>query len=272
MGNTARADRLGLQLNVVAGLTPLVYTRYPPSLSFVLSGRKRSVVGDHDQTWGTESFLITPVDLPVIARVVETGASGDFVSANWRLDPVLVAELAGRVPRSPASNAGERLGAMNDHIAGSIDRLFALLDAPEEIPALLPLVSRELVFRLLQTDQGRRLLAVAESTRADVVADTIATLSMRLAEPWTLDRIAAEAGVSPATLARRFRQVTEMTPMQYLKRLRLGEARRRILVLGETVSFASTAVGYASAAHFSRDYRAAYEVTAASDAARRKED
>ena len=69
------------------------------------------------------------------------------------------------------------------------------------------------------------------------------------------------------TLTRRFRQLTGMSPLGFLRRLRLGEARRLLLVRGETAAGAAAAVGYASPSHFGRDYRRAYETTPAADAA-----
>lgn len=57
-----------------------------------------------------------------------------------------------------------------------------------------------------------------------------------------------------------------MTPAQYLKRTRLGEARRRMVVHGDTAARAAAVVGFRSASHFSRDYREAYGRPLAADA------
>ena len=246
----------------------MLFVRYPPCLSLVLTGRKRS--GDDDsaeQDWGSDRFLITPVDLPMIARVVEVGEEGDFLSVNWQLDPAVVVEVAAQLPRIPRGAEPERLGTMTPELVDAIERLLALLDAPEEAAVLAPLISREIVLRLLQSDQAPRLLAAAEQAQADVVRAAIAHLDAALAEPWTVDSIAAAVGTSTATLRRRFRDLTGLSPMHYLKRLRLGEARRRMIVDGDSAAQASARVGYVSASHFSRDYRAAYGRPPAADSA-----
>ncbi|QHC58887.1 AraC family transcriptional regulator [Rathayibacter sp. VKM Ac-2760] len=267
-----RAAALSLRLHRVTGTTPLVYTRFPPTLSLVLSGRKRSIVGDSDEQWGAGRFLITPVDLPVIAAVVETGERGDFVSANWHLDPVLVAEVAAlaahRRPARPAQALPQRIGVVTAELADALHRLFRLLDVPEEIPVLGPAVSRELVLRLLQSDQAPRLLAASSAVQSAVVTRAVDAMTASLAHGWTLDALAAEAGTSVPTLTRRFRELTGMSPLGYLRRLRLGEARRLLLVRGESAAGAAAIVGYASPSHFGRDYRRAYETTPAADAAR----
>ncbi|SDG32872.1 AraC family transcriptional regulator [Microbacterium sp. 77mftsu3.1] len=263
----AAAESLGLILGRTTAPSPTMFVQYKPCVSVVLTGRK--VSGDDSAAggeWGPERFLITPVDLPLFARVSETGPAGDFVSVNWRIDPAVVAEVAGQLPLPAASEASERLGTMTAEIADVVDRMLALLDAPAEAGVLAPLLNRELIVRLLQSDQAARVLAAATHANADIVTAAITTLTRRLAEPWTLDAIAASVGASPTTVSRRFRELTGLTPMRYLKRLRLGEARRLLITDGDTAAQAGAAVGYVSASHFSRDYRSAYGRSPASDA------
>ncbi|WP_258072740.1 AraC family transcriptional regulator [Rathayibacter sp. AY1C5] len=267
VGHPERAAALALRLHRVTAPTELVYTRFPPTLSLVLAGRKRSVVGDSDERWGAGRFLITPVDLPVVAAVVETGDRGDFLSANWRLDPLVVAEIAALAPRTAPRAPAPRIGTVTEEMADSLRRLFRLLDAPADIPVLAHAITRELVLRLLQTDQAPRLLAASSTVRSEAVSRAVEAMSASLSRGWTLGALAAEAGTSVPTLTRRFRELTGMSPLGYLRRLRLGEARRLLLVRGDTAAQAAAAVGYASASHFGRDYRRAYETTPAADAA-----
>ncbi|MEW2518163.1 AraC family transcriptional regulator [Actinacidiphila alni] len=294
----ALAARLGLRLSHVTAPTGLAYQRYTPSLSIVAAGRKRSLVGDDDRVWGRDGFLITPVDLPVVAGVVEADEPRGFLSARWEFSPIVIAEVAAAmaVPGGGVRPGGEReepgtrreglgsgpegagtrregpgagqelLGTWTAPLADAFARLVALLDEPEQIAVLGPLVTREVVVRLLQTDQAPRVLAAVADSDA-VVPRAVGLMTSRMAEPWTVEALAAAVRTSQPTLFRRFKDATTMTPMQYLKRLRLGEARHRMVVLGEAAAQAATAVGYRSASHFSRDYRHVYGRTPAADAA-----
>ncbi len=262
--------------------TGLFDRRYEPSMSVVLRGRKRSIVGDDDQVWGRERFIITPVDLPVVAGVVDAAGEDGFVAVVWRLDPVVVGEVvasmsvpaaaavaAAVAPGSSPSGAVSslpRLGSWTEPLADAFARLIGLLDAPEDVPVLFPLVSREIVLRLLQTEQAPRITAALDGTGPSVVAGATALLSDRMAERWSMVRLARELRVSESTLFARFKEATGMTPAQYLKRTRLGEARRRMVVHGDTAARAAAAVGFRSASHFSRDYREAYGRPPAADA------
>jgi AraC-like DNA-binding protein len=268
VGDGRTVPELGLVVSRVHATTPLGYQRYTPSLSVVLAGRKRSVVGDDDQVWGREHFIITPVDLPVIAGVVETVPDVGFVSAVWQLDAAVVAEVAGSMARpTPSGQESGRLGTWTPALADAFARLVALLDTPEDVPVLAPLLSREVVLRLLQTEQAPRILAAIGTGEAEVVAAATRLLTERTAEPWSMTTLADAVRSSESTLYARFRSATGMSPMQYLKRLRLGEAKRRMVVHGDTAAQAAAVVGYRSASHFSRDYRAAYGRPPAEDAA-----
>lgn len=271
-----RAEALGLTVSRVHEPTGLFDRRYVPSLSVVLRGRKRSIVGDDDQVWGRERFIITPVDLPVVAGVIDTAGSDGFVSAVWKLDPVVVGEVVASMSSTSSGTTRTdlpRLGTWTPPLADAFSRLLALLDAPEDIPVLFPLVSREIVLRLLQTSQAPRITAALDRTGAEagLVADATALLTGRMAEPWTMERLARELRVSESTLFARFKQATGMTPAQYLKRTRLGEARRRMVLHADTAARAAAAVGYRSASHFSRDYREAYGRPPAADAVAARE-
>ncbi len=266
----ARAARLGLRLSHVRGTTPLLFQRYAPSLAVVLAGRKRSVIGADDDVWGSDRFLVTPVDLPVVAGVVETDTADGFLSATWEFDPVLVREVAVALPHHshPSTGSLERLGTWTPGLADAFARLVGLLDEPETIPILGPAIAREVILRLLQTEQAPRILAATNGEERSVVVQAVAYLTDKMSEPWTMPMLAAALHTSESTLFGRFKQATSMTPMQYLKRMRLGEARHRMVILGESAAQAARTVGYRSASHFSRDYRAVYGTPPATDAAR----
>ncbi|MCM3504885.1 AraC family transcriptional regulator [Curtobacterium sp. ODYSSEY 48 V2] len=278
VGSAHHAEALGLTVSKVHEPAGLFDRRYEPSMSVVLRGRKRSIVGDDDQVWGRERFIITPVDLPVVAGVVDAAGEDGFVAVVWRLDPVVVGEVVASmsVPAAAAVAPGSspsgavtslpRLGSWTEPLADAFARLIGLFDAPEDIPVLFPLVSREIVLRLLQTEQAPRITAALDGTGPSVVAGATALLNGRMAEGWSMERLARELRVSESTLFARFKEATGMTPAQYLKRTRLGEARRRMVVHGDTAARAAAAVGFRSASHFSRDYREAYGRPPAADA------
>jgi AraC-like DNA-binding protein len=137
----------------------------------------------------------------------------------------------------------------------AVVRLVRLLGAPEDIPALAPLAVRELMYRLLRSEDGWRLRQIAASDgQARRIARAIGWLKQHFAEPLRIDAFARELHMSPSSLHHHFKAITAMSPLQYQKQLRLQEARR--LMFSESLDATSAAlrVGYESASQFSREY------------------
>lgn len=135
-------------------------------------------------------------------------------------------------------------------------RLVGLLDRPETIRALAPLIEREILYRLLTGPHGPMLRHVATAgSQLNQVSRAIAAIRRRFDTPIRIEEVAAEAGMSPSSLHAHFKAITRMTPLEYQKQLRLQEARRLMLVGGVTAGSAGFAVGYESPSQFSREYR-----------------
>lgn len=66
--------------------------------------------------------------------------------------------------------------------------------------------------------------------------------------------LAAAAGMSPSVFYEAFKAVTAETPLQYIKRLRLQEAHRRLRLGLTNVSGAAYGVGYRNLSQFSREF------------------
>jgi AraC-like DNA-binding protein len=133
--------------------------------------------------------------------------------------------------------------------------LAILLDTPEDIPFLAPLIQREITYRILKTPQGERLRAIA--TNGDLSNRTvkaIAWLRANYAKPLHMEQLAGIARMGVSTLHHQFRALTVTSPLQFQKQLRLQTARQRMLTDGIDATEAAYEVGYESVSQFSREY------------------
>ena len=80
-------------------------------------------------------------------------------------------------------------------------------------------------------------------------------LSVPLPAQGEIADIAREAGLSPSALHHEFRAVTSVSPLRYLKSLRLHRALRLMLQEGLGAAEAAFRVGYASPSQFSREFK-----------------
>ena len=175
------------------------------------------------------------------------------------LDLRLLAELIsqGTLP-PPAERSADRgmgIGTVTPHLIDAFGRLIDLLDEPDAIPVLAPLIQREIHYRLLMSDQAPRLWQItAAGSQSQRVAKAIDWLKANYASPLRIDDLASRVQMSTSSLHHHFRKLTAMSPLQYQKWMRLNEAKR--LMLNEAMDATSAAfqVGYESPSQFNREY------------------
>lgn len=230
-----------------------------PSLILVGRGEKRLWVGGQGYSYDHSRFLVTSLDLPANSEVLLASPEQPCVGLVLKLDVSMLAEVITKsglpAKRHQSTRTGAGIGNMSSALEGALDRLLALLDEPEAIPVLAPLVLREIHFRLLNTDQGARLRQItAVDGQGYRIAKAIDWLKVNYTAALRIDELAARVQMSPPTFHHHFRHLTGMSPLQYQKWLRLNEARRLMLVERLDVSRAAFAVGYESPSQFSREY------------------
>jgi AraC family transcriptional regulator len=83
----------------------------------------------------------------------------------------------------------------------------------------------------------------------------------RFAEPLSLDEIAAAINRHPVSLARQFRRRHGRTIGDYIRRLRIEDARRRLTMTDEPLAMIALACGFSGQAHFSTFFKRATGLT-----------
>jgi AraC-like DNA-binding protein len=244
-------------------------TLYQPMLGIVLRGAKRVVIGDRTLHYDANHFFIASIDVPATSVMIESSPEAPYVAARLAIDQDVLADLVVDIPcEARGDTAAFAVAAMTPELLDAWSRMLRLLDAPNEIDMLAPLIEREILFRILQGPQGALLRQAARAdSRIAQVRDTIAHLRSNFDRHVRIEELVEITGMSAATFHRHFRAATAMSPLQYQKALRLQEARRRLIADADATS-AAFAVGYESASQFSREYTRMFGTPPARDAAR----
>jgi AraC-like DNA-binding protein len=240
-----------------------IHSVIAPSLCVVAQGSKEFLLGESRYRYDPFHYLLITADLPTVGQVLEASRERPFLGMRLELAPGLVGAVmveAGHAALPAASDTRAMdVSMLDDALLDAVVRLTRLLGAPLEADILLPLITREIVFRLLQGAQGSRLRHVAflggYSSR---ITRVIERLRQDYDQPLRVETLARELGMSVSGLHHHFKAVTAMSPLQFQKRLRLQEARR--LLLGEDLDAASVAfrVGYRDASQFNREYKSLF--------------
>src|SRR5262245_10176397 len=252
---------------------------YEPALCVVAQGRKQVMLADKVYFYGPEQCLVVSVDLPAVGQVIEATPEKPYLCMRLDLDPghlsALMMELGqgvSRNQRAESSGLALCINPVDPPLLDAMVRLARLLETPEDIPILAPLIEREILYRLLSGEYGDRLrqIALADS-RLVSVNRAISWLKQNYAAPFRIETIAREARLSPSALHHSFKCVTAMSPLQYQKQLRLQEARRLMLGHAMDAATAGHQVGYESPSQFSREYSRLFGAPPSRDIARLKE-
>lgn len=253
----------GLHLGRVSTPLKRIHSVLEPSFCVIAQGSKVVFLGDTRYQYDPFNYLLTTLELPRVSQVLEASRERPYLSLRVELDPTLVGSVlveAGHVlPPGHADVSATGVSPLDADLLDAVVRLVRLLDAPADARILMPLIMREIVYRLLMGDQGGRLchLAVSGGYAPDI-ARAVERLRHDFDQSIRIEDMAQELGMSVSSFHHHFKAVTAMSPLQFQKRLRLQEARR--LMLGEDLDATSAAyrVGYNDASHFNREYKSLF--------------
>jgi AraC-like DNA-binding protein len=250
----------GLHLNRSSSPTEPVHGVSKPAFCVIAQGSKEVRLGDTCHRYDPAHYLIATAELPVAGRITEASEERPYLSLLLELDPALVGSVmveAGHLtPRSHSAVQAIDVSPLDASLLDAVVRLVGLLDSPTEARFLAPLVTREIVYRLLMGEQGGRLHHIAAlGGHGHRIVRALERLRKDFDRPLRIEDIARELGMSVSGFHHHFKAVTAMTPLRFQKQLRLQEARR--LMLGEDLDAASAGyrVGYGDASHFTREYK-----------------
>ncbi|ESQ79081.1 AraC family transcriptional regulator [Asticcacaulis sp. YBE204] len=234
-------------------------THYVAAACVMVQGAKEVMVGNHLYAYKGGQYLTVSVDVPATGQVTVASPEKPYLCLMLTLDAALLGDL---ILGLNAPSSGEMLEAslrvdeVDERLADACLRLAGLLDRPRDLAMLAPLVEREILYLLLQGEQGRRLRQIAASDgRLTRVNRAIRWLKDNYSRPFRMSALTEAASMSASSLHAHFKAVTLMSPLQYHKQLRLQEARQLILVHGLDAANAGHSVGYDSPSQFSREYK-----------------
>lgn len=256
--------------------TAPLHALHEPAVCIVAQGRKQVMLADELYLYGPAQCLVVSIDLPVVGQVIEATPEAPYLCLRLDLDlgqlSALMMEAGLSAFADPGPGLGLSINPVEPALLDAVMRLVRLLETPQDISILSPLIEREILYRLLSSEYSARLRQIAlADNRLQSVTRAISWLKRNYAEPFRIETIAREARMSASALHHHFKTVTAMSPLQYQKQLRLQEARRLMLGQSMDAATASLSVGYESPSQFSREYRRLFGAPPSRDIARLKE-
>ncbi|WP_248928441.1 AraC family transcriptional regulator [Paenibacillus hamazuiensis] len=243
---------------------------HEPALCIVTQGSKVVMLEQERYSYGPSNYLVVSVDLPISAQITEASPENPYLCIRLKLEPMQIFDILKESSSESIKKREMRRGIFvtetNQSIIDAVIRLIHLLETPEDVPILGPLIIREIYYRVLKGEQGDYLRQIAlDGSNMQRIVRVINQIKNNYAAPLHIEELAHSIHMSPASLFRHFKEVAAMSPLQYQKKIRLLEARRLLLSEAIDAAEAGFRVGYESPSQFSREYRRMFGMPPVSD-------
>jgi AraC-like DNA-binding protein len=268
LGRAIRADGTveplpGLYLHRISEATEPVHGSSFPSFCVIAQGSKEIYLGEDCFRYEPGQYLLATVELPILIQIGEASKERPYLSVRLNLDPALVGSVmveAGLpAPRGSAGAKAIDVSPLDSGLLDATVRLVRLVESPTEARVLMPLVTREIVYRLLLGAQSNRLLHLAAFGGAtNRIATALERIRNDFNKPLRIESLARDLGMSASGFHAQFKAVTAMSPLQFQKQMRLQEARRLMIAEDLDAVAAGRRVGYDDASYFNREYKSLF--------------
>jgi len=250
----------GLGFNRFSRPTELHHGFFEPCLCVIAQGAKTLTLGEDVFRYDPARYMIATVGVPMTAQVVQATPDRPYLGVRLVLDPGVVSSVmveAGIVQsRGDGDVKAVNVSTLDAELLDAMLRLARLVERPGKYRVLSPLIVREIVYRLLIGEQSSRMRHLATfGGQAHRMVRAVEKLRANYDKPLRIESIAKELGMSLSGFHAHFKAVTNMSPLQYQKQIRLQEARRLMVSENLDAGEAGYRVGYEDQSHFSREYK-----------------
>jgi len=259
-----------------SSVTQRLKTAYEPSLFVVVQGEKVVVVGNRTITYDETRYLVASSFLPLSGKIVRASEAEPFLSYQiiFSMEQLFEAmDDFALVPKKMRSTTlAMHASPFTDELLDAVYRLVKLTQTPRDIGVLEKMYLKEILYRLLITEDNLALQQlVFMEGNAYKTARTIAHINENLYDRLNIDELADYVKMSISAFHKHFKNVTQVSPLQYIKMQRLQNAKRLMVSENMDVSGASFHVGYQSVSQFSREYSNYFGMSPSEDVKRFRE-
>ncbi len=239
---------------------PLLYST---SLCVVAQGKKNVYVADELVEYDPLHYLVVSLPVPLEAEITIASEKEPFLSLALEIDISMVGKLllemsaeASGANRNAKLSPAIYASPMSAYLLDAVVRLFHTLEDPSDRRILGPGVIKEILYHILKGEQGAFLRALAlRDSRSHRIDKIIRFLQENYNQALDISAIAKFADMGNSTLHHVFEKIVGQSPIQYLKRYRLHQARLMIVSRGMSASEAAYNVGYNNPSQFSREFK-----------------
>jgi AraC-like DNA-binding protein len=259
----------GLYLFRIDHSFPRIPYSYNSEIIILAQGEKQAYLGNDVYTYDPSHYLVLPVPLPAECEG-RTERGKPILGLTITIDPIEVGKILVDWEDSqkeiPSLSKGIYSACMSNALFDATLRLLQAIQDPQDRKVLAPMIVREIIYRVLQGEKGEILQALAHRNRRFFqIAKVLQKIHESYSDDMNMEKLATDLKMSSSTFHSSFKAVTEASPLQYIKNVRLHKARTLMIQNGLNATMAAYQVGYESPSQFNREYKRLFGVTPAKD-------
>jgi AraC-like DNA-binding protein len=244
------------------------------TLGVQLQGAKSiRMTPDHEITVREQQLLVITRASDYESAVLRASPDEPYLGLSLCFSPERVARALITLAEAGGGDATHEhacafVTACDEPIADALERLLRTHADPLDRKLLAPLAIDEILFRLLRSEAAAAIRSsVGVAADAQRILESMQLIREQHAEKLSVEGLARKAGMSLSHYAHRFRAIARVSPMRYVREVRLDRARNLLLVNGARAGEVGMSVGFESPAHFAREFKRRFGVPPSRSAA-----
>ena len=235
----------------------------------VVQGHKVCYSGEVRYAYRPGNVVVLLCPMSIEYEIVTASQQEPYLAAGVAIDMERIADILLRIDRFSGAVAAPESGDLSgmfaiplrDRLLEPFVRLFELLEHPRDVAVLAESTIDEIYYRLLCDERGGELRSLLQAHSAfQSVAKAVDYIRRNIAEAISIGHLAQMVHMGQTTFYETFRSVMHMSPLQYIKGVRLHRAQA-LIKAGTAAAEAAYLVGYNSPAQFSREYKRRFGFT-----------
>ena len=240
--------------------TPLTYDF---CLVFVLQGKKIGYLPNKRFEYDSKNYLVVSAALPFEC---ETYASKEepYTCILRNINKDIMHEIISCISKEESKNCKSvQMAIFQDQVTqdleNSIYRLLKILQSKEESAILGDSILREIYYRIAIGENSHFLHKMfLENKMESKMTRTLKIIHNKYNEHLDIPTLAKEEDMSVSSFHTHFKKVTSLSPLQYIKKIRLNKAKDLLTRNNLQVNETAYATGYESSSQFSKDFKSYY--------------
>jgi AraC-like DNA-binding protein len=240
--------------------TPLTYDF---CLVFVLQGKKIGYLPNKRFEYDSKNYLVVSAALPFEC---ETYASKEepYTCILININKDIMHEIISSISKEESKNCKSvQMAIFQDQVTqdleNSIYRLLKILQSKEESTILGDSILREIYYRIAIGENSHFLHKMfLENKMESKMTRTLKIIHNKYNEHLDIPTLAKEEDMSVSSFHTHFKKVTTLSPLQYIKKIRLNKAKDLLTRNNLQVNETAYATGYESSSQFSKDFKSYY--------------